>query len=97
MVRRELRRLEGDPVGCGFRVAAGGRGECPLLLRLDGTLREVAGGPAKGSGWSDWLSGDCGEKLERWLISGQKVVQVFVVEFWGCDKWLGLMFGASGR
>ena len=64
MIRHELCRPERDSAGRGFRVAAGGRGECLLLLRLDGAFREIAGGPGNGSGLLDWVSGECGEDLE---------------------------------
>ena len=81
----------------GFRVAAGGWGECPLLVWLDGTLREVAGGPGNGSGLLDRISGECGEGSELGLFSGQWRRQVFVVEFSVYGGWPGLMSGALGR
>ena len=97
MIRHELCRPERDPAGRGFRVAAGGRGECLLLLRLDGTLRGIAGGPGNGSGLLDWASGERGEDLEVGSVSGQWRRQVFVVLFSACGEGEGWRSGALER
>ena len=47
---RELRSSGSDSALFGFRQMAGGQGGYLLHLRLDGTLREVAGGPGSDSG-----------------------------------------------
>ena len=44
---------------------------------------------AKLFGWSEGLSGERREVLEVGSVSGQKLGQVFVVEFKGCGGWLG--------
>ena len=80
MVGCKLRRPEGDFAKFGFTVAAGGRGECSLLLRLDGSLWEIARGLVKGSGQLDWAEGGCRCSLQVGRFSGQWEVQVFVVE-----------------
>ena len=84
MIRHELWRPEGNSADRGFRVAAGGWGECLLLLRLDRALREIAGGLGKDSGWLNWFFGDCGKSLQVGRISGQWEVQVFVVKVSVC-------------
>ena len=64
----------------GALKTAGGRGGCPLLLRLDGVLRWVAGMLAMGFGRLERVSGRCGVGLELGRNSGLEVSQVFVVE-----------------
>ena len=96
-VGQKLRSSAEDLKLLGSQVAARGRGDCSLLLGLDGAFRRIAGGPAKGSGCLEGLSGECGESLRAGLILGLEVTQVFVVKFGVCGGWLGLMFGALGR
>ena len=79
MVGRLLRRPEEDPADRGFTEAAGGRGDCPLLLRPDGGFWKIAGGLLKGSGRSNWVLGGCGWRLQAGGFSGQRVRQLFVV------------------
>ena len=89
MVGGLLRRLEEDPADRGFTEAAGGQGSCPLLLRPDGDLWKIAGGPVRGSGRSNCGSGGCGEDLEVRSVSDQRVMQVFVVAFGVCGEGKG--------
>ena len=79
MVGRLLRRLEEDLADRGFTKAAGGRGSCSLHVGLDGTLREIAGGPVRGFGRSNWVLGGCGWRLRAGGFSGQRGRQLFVV------------------
>ena len=81
----------------GSQNTAGGRGGYLLLLRPDGLLREIAGGSGSDSGRLDCSFGGCGEDLGVGRISGQRLMQVFVMEFAVCGGWLGSRSGVSGR
>ena len=73
MVGQLLRRPAEDLADRGFTEAAGGRGDCSLHAGLDGTLQEVAGGLGKGSGRSNWVSGERRWRLKVVGFSGPKV------------------------
>ena len=89
MVGRLLRRLEEDPADRGFTEAAGGRGSCSLHVGPGGVFREVAGGLGKGSGRSNWVSGERRWRLKVGSVSDQWVKQLFVVAFGVCGEGKG--------
>ena len=97
MVGQLLRRPAEDLTDRGFTEAAGGRGDCSLHAGLDGTLREVAGGPRSEAGWLAWSSGEYRGSLGVGTNSGPKVTQVFGVKFGSYGGRGGLMSGALER
>ena len=78
-------------------MTAGDRGGYPLLLRLDGMFRWVAGMLAMGFGCLERVSDANGEEMEARAGFRQKWGKVFVVGFKVCGGRFGLLSGGLER
>ena len=87
MLRRELagrrKRMAFLVVAC----SAGGGGRVLLLLGLSGGFWQVAGCSVMVSRALNWTEEGYRREFAGWVVLDRNLVQVFVVDCWGCGGW----------